>query len=199
VLFEDAFDKSKLGEGWSWVYEDKPNWKMDNGKLQIHATGGSSFMAEHNGKNYLLRTPPPLTEGEVSFELYVENKPAAQWEHAGLYWFFDDDHYVILNKESVHGKPTLLFMIERDGKPVTSFPDIAYESEGVWMRFRVTGTRITGEYRATPNDKWTTLGSGELPVKGEGKVGLHAGYTPKTELDRWASFSHFKISKITKE
>ncbi len=48
VLFEDQF-KDKLGDGWSWLYEDKENWRVEGGKLQIRATGGASFMKEHDG------------------------------------------------------------------------------------------------------------------------------------------------------
>lgn len=70
VLIEDQFD-GKLGDGWSWLYEDKENWRIEGGKLQIRATGGASFMKEHDGRNYLLRTPPDVKTGELSVEAYV--------------------------------------------------------------------------------------------------------------------------------
>ena len=50
-----------------------------------------------------------------------------------------------------------------------------------------------------PTDPWREVGDGELPVKGPPTVGFHAGYAPKTELNRWASFSHFKIAELGKE
>lgn len=200
VLFEDHFD-GKLGEGWSWVYEDKDNWRIHDGKLQIRATGGSSFMKEHDGRNYLLRTPPASKTGEIAIEVYVENKPTEHWEHAGLLWFYDDDHYVILNKEHVWeaGVVNVLFMVEKDGKPVGSGPEIHYKGEGVWLRFRVAGTHIVGEYRATAAEPWHEVGAGELPEKGPPLVGVHAGYSPKKDLERWSSFSHFKITEVEKE
>jgi hypothetical protein len=200
VLFEDQFN-GKLGDGWSWVYEDKENWRIEGGKLQIRATGGSSFRQEHNGKNYLLRTPPDVKTGELSVEAYIENKPTEQWEHAGLYWFYDDDHYVILNKErnNYEHRTSIMFGVEKDGKGGPSFPDPTYEAEGVWLRFRVKGTHIVGEYRATPTDPWREVGHGELPVNGPPRVGFHAGYAPKKDLNRWASFSHFKMAELAKE
>ena len=39
-------------------------------------------------------------------------------------------------------------------------------------------------------------GSRELPIHGESKIGLHGGYAPKKETERWASFSHFRILQI---
>jgi hypothetical protein len=201
VLFEDQFN-GKLGDGWSWVYEDKENWRIEGGKLQIRATGGSNFMKEHDGKNYLLRTPPDVKAGELSVEAFIENKPTEQWEHAGLMWYYDDDHYVILNKErnNYGHKTSIMFGVEKDGKIVSpSFPDPAYEAEGVWLRFRVNGQHIVGECRAVPSDPWREVGHGELPVKGPPMVGLHAGYSPRKELNRWSSFSHFKIAELAKE
>ena len=207
VLFEDQF-KDKLGDGWSWVYEDKENWRIEGGKLQIRATGGSSFMKEHNGKNYLLRTPPDVKSGELLVEVYIEIKPTEQWEHAGLMWFYDDDHYVILNKERNNYSHTtsIMFGVEKDGKIVPpegkagpSVPETPYDAEGVWLRFRVNGKHIVGEYRTLPTNPWREAGSGELPEKGPPTVGLHAGYAPKKELNRWASFSHFKIAELAKE
>ena len=64
---------------------------------------------------------------------------------------------------------------------------------------RVNGTYIVGEYRATPTDPWHEVANGELPEKGPPTVGFHAGYAPKKELNRWASFSHFKIAELAKE
>jgi hypothetical protein len=200
ILFEDHFN-GKLGDGWFWVHEDKENWRIEGGKLQIRATGGSSFREDHDGKNYLLRTPPDVKDGELSIEAYVENKPTDQWEYAGLYWFYDDDHYVSLNKErnNYGHRTSIMFGIEKDGKGVTSFPAPTYEAEGVWLRFRVKGTQIIGEYRAQSTDPWREVGHGELPVKGPPRVGFHAGRAPKKELNRWASFSHFKIADLVKE
>ena len=199
VLFEDQFN-GKLGDGWSWLYEDKENWRVEGGKLQIRATGGASFMKMHTGKNYLLRTPPDVKTGELSVEVYVENKPTAQYEHAGLMWFYDDDNFVVINKECFSGKASIICFVEKDSKPVPhKQTEILYEAEGVWMRFRVEGKHIVGEYRAAPTDPWREVGHGELPVKGPPTVGFHAGYAPKKELNRWASFSHFKIAELVKE
>jgi hypothetical protein len=198
VLFEERFD-GKLGQGWSWLYEDKENWRIAGGKLQIRATGGSSFMKDNNGKNYLLRTPPALKNGELIVEAFVENHPTSQYEHAGLNWFYDDDHYVILNKECFGAKAEILFMIEKDAKPITHFGGFPCETDGVWMRFRVSGTHISGEYRSTPADAWRACGDGELPVKGPPTVGVHAGYAPKKEVNRWTSFSHFRFLESTKQ
>jgi hypothetical protein len=100
VLFEDEF-AGKPGDGWSWVYEDPPNWKVVAGKLQIRPTGGSSWQKNRDGRNYLVRTPP-VVQG------------------------------------------------------------------------------------------------GELPVHGLARICLHAGYAPKNDPDRWATFSHFRVVRLEK-
>lgn len=114
-------------------------------------------------------------------------------------WFYDDDNFAVINKECFGGKASIIFFVEKDGIPSPKFPDIPYEAEGVWMRFRVNGKHIVGEYRAVPTDPWHEVGNGELPVKGPPTVGFHAGYAPKKDLNRWASLSHFKIAELAKE
>ena len=118
-------------------------------------------MKMHTGKNYLLRTPPDVKDGELSIEVYVENKPTAQYEHAGLMWFYDDDNFVVINKECFSGKPTVICFVEKDGIPVPKkeSPEILWDAEGIWMRFRVKGTHIVGECRPcrpTPGVKSAT-------------------------------------------
>ncbi len=197
VLFEDEF-AGKLGDGWSWVYEDPPNWRVVAGKFQIRPTGGSSWMKNRDGRNYLVRTPPEVQGGELAVEVFVENRPTQPYEHAGLMWYYDDDHYVTLNKEQIDGKPTVLWVVEKAGIPQPPFGDTPYQNDGIWLRLRVLGTQITGEYRTTAQEPWRTVGNRELPVHGPARICLHAGYAPKNDPDRWATFSHFRVVRLEK-
>jgi hypothetical protein len=195
VLFEDAF-QGKLAEGWEWVHEDPANWRIKDGKFQIRATGGSAWAGNTDGKNYLLRKLPEVTEGELAVEVYAENRPTAPFEHVGIWWYADDDNYVTLNKEQFTKEPKIIYVVERKGKGEPPYAEIPYAAEGVWLRLRFSGTKIIGQYRATPHDEWKTAGSRERPA-GVGRIGIKGGYAPKKETDRWASFSHFRIVQIT--
>lgn len=195
VLFEEKFQE-KLQSGWTWMYEEETNWRLVPGKLQIRATGGSPWQGKKNGKNYLLRKPPQVDAGALAVEVFVENRPTEPFEHAGLWWYYDDDHYVTLNKEQFGGRQEVLFVVEKEGKGRPPYGQIPFQGEGVWLRLRVSGMKIEGQYRATLDEEWKSAGSRELPVRGEPQIGLHGGYAPKKETDRWASFSHFRVLQI---
>jgi hypothetical protein len=197
VIFEDDF-AVKLGDGWSWVKEDPENWRIESGKLQIRPRGGSSWAGSTDGKNYLVRKPPEVKGGELVIEVFAEIKPTQPFEHAGLMWYYDDDNYVTINKELFGGKNEVLFVIEkaRAGRP--PYGEISYKPDGIWLRLRIAGSKVIGEYRATPEDQWQAAGSRELEFEGEPRICLHAGYSPKNDPDRWASFSHFRILQVEK-
>ena len=159
VLFEDEF-AGKLGDGWSWVYEDPPNWRVVAGKFQIRPTGGSSWMKNRDGRNYLVRTPPEVQGGELAVEVFVENRPTQPYEHAGLMWYYDDDHYVTLNKEQIDGKPTVLWVVEKAGIPQPPFGDTPYQNDGIWLRS--AGARHP-DHRRVPYDGAGTVAHGRQP------------------------------------
>src|SRR5262249_15203057 len=103
------------------------------------------------------------------------------------------------NKEMFGGKQEVLFVVEKDGKGRPPYGQIPYEGEGIWLRLRVAGKTITGEYRATRDDAWKIAGSRELLVHGQPFIGLHGGYAPKKDAERWASFSHFRVLRLKAE
>ena len=143
-----------------------------------------------------MRQPPEVKEGELAIEIFAENKPTNAFEHVGLWWYYDDDNYVTLNKEQFGGRQEVLFVVEKEGKGQPPYGQIPYAGEGIWLRLVVSGGKITGQYRATPQDDWQTAGSRDLPAQGEPQIGLHGGYAPKKELERWVSFSGFRVLKV---
>jgi regulation of enolase protein 1 (concanavalin A-like superfamily) len=198
VLFEENFQE-KLGDGWSWLYEDPAAWRIEGGKLQIQPTGGSPWEGSRDGKNYLLRKPPEPQAGDLAVEVLVEHRPTQPFEHAGIMWYYDDDNYVTLNKESFGGKQVALFVVEKDGKGQPPYGEIPYQDEAIWLRLRVSAKTITGQFRASTKEEWRTAGSRALQFQGKPSIVMHAGYGPKNDKDRRVSLSRFKILRIVNE
>ena len=79
---------------------------------------------------------PEVQGGELAVEVFVENRPTQAVQHAGLMWYYDDDHYVTLNKEQIDGKPTVLWVVEKAGIPQPPFGDTPYQNDGIWLPHR---------------------------------------------------------------
>ena len=170
------------------------------GKLVVSPVGGSWWRQNRTSKNDLVRDAPKVENGDIAVEVFVENHPDQPYEHAGVMWFYDEDNYVTLNKEFFRDKEGLMFVVERNGAPDPPSGEVAYDREGIWLRLRLSGTRLTGQYRASDKDEWQEAGSHELPGSGPARIGLHAGYGTRKdkEAPHPASFSRFRILQITK-
>src|SRR5688572_27774970 len=57
VLFEDRF-RQQLAEGWTWVREDRADWKLADDALQVRLTPGNLWEKENTARNLLLRDAP---------------------------------------------------------------------------------------------------------------------------------------------
>ena len=177
VLFHEPFD-GRLSDGWAWVREEPKDWKIDPGSLVVRTSTGSLWEKQNNNHNLLLRTPPDAKGAGLAVEVLVENEPTNGFEHAGLVWYYDDDNYVMLNKEKLGGT-TVQLVSETDAKPKVGFAEKAYDGKTVWLRLEVSGGKAVGRFRATDKDDWQTLGQCDLPVKGDPRVGLITGYAAK--------------------
>lgn len=198
LLFEEPF-QDKLQGGWSWEDEDRAAWSIAGGKLSIWPTGGSWWRQNNNGKNHLIRAVPKPSAGEVAVEVFVENQPDQPYEHAGLVVFHDHDNYIAFNKEFIHNRRIVLWVVERAGAPEAPSAEIPYAQDGTWLRLRIAGTKITGQYRASGKDAWQTAGSHQLPGSGEPRIALHAGYSTRKDPNRRAHFSQFRILQVGNE
>jgi regulation of enolase protein 1 (concanavalin A-like superfamily) len=187
VLFEDRFD-GKLADGWSWVREDKDDWRLDGGALRIRATPGNLWEGENTARNILLRPPPKDVESFVA-EVAVTHAPVAFAEQAGLLWYADDDNYVKLVKEFYDGKTWVVLAAERAGK--AQYKESPCPAETVTFRLAVSGDGVVGQYRPEGAGDWTTVG--QFPFKAAGaKIGLNAHHAPAGS-PRWAVFRNFRI------
>jgi len=190
VLFDKEFT-SPLSAGWHWIREDPKSWKVENGKLLLRSLPGYVYTArDNNARNILLRKAP-VTSHVLILEVFMENQPKTLWEHAGLYFYYDDDNYVCLLKEQVREEVQVRMLNEKDAEP-THAGEPRYDAEGVWLRLVINGDKATGYYRQTDKEEWRGMGQVDLPSKGEPQVGLNAGGGPEN-AERWVRFSHFRI------
>lgn len=103
-----------------------------------------------------------------------------------------------LNKEHFHGRSAVIFVVERGGAGEPPYGETAVDEEGLWLRLGVADRWIVGQFRATPQEAWRTVGSRELPAAGPARIGLHGGYAPRQEQDRSASFSQFRMVQLSR-
>ena len=54
VLFQDAF-AGKLGDGWTWVREEKSAWRVLDKGLEVRVLPGNLWGRANNARNVLVR------------------------------------------------------------------------------------------------------------------------------------------------
>jgi regulation of enolase protein 1 (concanavalin A-like superfamily) len=190
VVFTEPFAE-KLAKGWSWVREDAKAWRIDKGVLVIKTSTGGLWQKDNNNRNILLRALPETKE-RIAVEVLLENEPTNAFEHAGLVWYGDDDHYVKLLREKVGAKVIVQMVAETDGKPKVGFAEKPFEPKTVWLRMELAAGKAKGLFRATEKDDWQVLGQCDLPMKDSPRIGLVTGYAPKAP-EHEARFSKFRI------
>jgi regulation of enolase protein 1 (concanavalin A-like superfamily) len=189
VMFAENFS-SPLDAEWTWIREEPEGWKVEEGRLLLQVLPGYLYKESNNAQNVLLRKAPP-TSKVLILEVFLENQPQILYEHAGLYWYYDDDNYVCLLKEQMGKEVRLRIVREKDANGDIS-GETQYDAEGVWFRLVIAGDKATGYYRQTDNESWQKMGRVDLPTKGKAKAGLNAGGGSQ-DAERWARFSHFRI------
>ncbi len=182
VVFEDRFE-GKLGEGSSWLREDKPGWRIREGGLEIRVQPGKAGTV----KNALVRDVPERGRGKWMFEVSVTNlsQPIQQYEQAGMTWYRDGKPVFKLVKELVDGKTVIV-----PGKiPITE--------KTVRLRLTVQGERYVAEFRPEGEEKWRQAATGTLPAAGKGKdqISLQC-YDGPPGAEHWMRFSDFRILRI---
>ena len=194
VLFSESFG-NKLDKDWSWVREEPKAWHLENHSLVLLTQPGYLHAHMNDAKNVLVHPVPESGGGPVAVEVWMENDPKVQFEHGGVLWYYDDDNYAGLFKESLEGKAKLQMVLEKEAKP--SFVVKEYNSTGVWLRLVVADGKVTAQFRETENENWTTVGEKPLPGTGPAKGGMIAGGAPKNP-ERLTTFKNFRILQLPK-
>jgi len=182
VVFEDRFE-GKLAQGWTWLREDKPAWRIRADGLEIRVQPGKAGTV----KNALIRDIPDRTRGKWIFEVNVTNvsEPIQQYEQAGMTWYHD-------------GKPIFKLVKERvDGKTVIVPGKIPISEKTVRLRLTVEGDHYSAEFRPQGRDEWRQTATGTLPPAGKGKdqISLQC-YDGPPDAEHWMRFDDFRILRL---
>ncbi len=182
VLFEDSFDK-KLGDGWTWLREDKDTWRVKDGALEICVEPGKA----HNVKNALLRKSPDRSKKKFAVEVTVAftSDPTEQWEQAGITWYHANKPVFKLVHERIDGD---LWIIPGK-KPAPK--------KTVQLRLIVDGKKWTAQFREDLKAEFQTVAEGELPPPGNDMISLQC-YNGPTEGKHWFQFDNFRILELDK-
>ncbi len=185
VVFEDRLE-GKLAQGWTWLREDKPAWRIRADGLEIRVQPGKAGTV----KNALIRDIPERSRGKWIFEVSVTNvsEPIQQYEQAGMTWYHD-------------GKPLFKLVKERvDGKTVIVPGKIPISEKTVRLRLTVDGGRYSAEFRPQGQDQWRQAATGTLPPAGKGKdqISLQC-YDGPPDAEHWMRFNDFRILHLTED
>ncbi|MBP9903742.1 MAG: hypothetical protein V9H26_03225 [Verrucomicrobiota bacterium] len=194
VVFQDEFI-GNLGEGWSWLREDRKGWRVTPHGLEVRIQPGNMWGSANNAKNVLLRTVTVPVQGKLEISVGLTNQPTAQFEQVDLVWYYDDSHMVKLGQELVDGKLSLVMGREEADKTRT-IAIIPLNAFAVRVRFLVSGHRIHGQFRTPASEVWQTAGECDLPTHGLPKVSLQC-YQGPADAEHWARLTEFRIRRLS--
>ena len=199
-VIQDTLDKSPQPP-WEWLREDRENWRVEDDKLQIKAQRGTLWKADRNdAKNLLIRPWPAEAAGEDSvIAVTVRFAPEQGGEQAGVMFYFGDDDYVKLVRESLEGKRWIVMGREEKGagKQVARQ---AVESDEVTLYLARHGDKIEGLYSTPGHAELTAIGNCTLPsppaAEAVLKFGVFAHGGPAPAEARWATFSKLTVTSL---
>jgi hypothetical protein len=180
VLFEETFD-GKLGDGWTWLRENKDAWRIREQGLEICVEPGVAPTV----KNALVRKAPDRAKVKFAVEVTITftAAPTRQYEQGGITWYHE-------------GKPVFKLVHERiDGKTWIIPGKKPAPGKTVQLRLVVDGRRWTAQYREDPKGKFQTAGSGELPPPGHDQVSIQC-YNGPPDAEHWIRFDNFRIVEL---
>ena len=187
--YKADFSKA-LDKGWSFVREDKAEWRLKEGNLQLLAQP-SNIWGKRNNKteNFLLRAlPGPKSTVEVT----VHFNPRKEYEQAGLMLYLDDDNYIKFDRE-LYGGQSCTLVLESKAKPKV-VKKIPFREGPLRLRLEIAAGKVKAMVKAPGGKEWTTHGETTLPGSHDKvKVGLFALLGDKKK-PRWATFSDFVLT-----
>ena len=181
VLFQDSFEK-KLGDGWTWLRENKDTWRIKDGALEIQVEPGVA----HNVKNALLRKSPDRSKKKFAVEVTVTftSDPTRQYEQAGITWYHDKKPVFKLVHERIDGD--LWIIPGRKPAPKRT----------VQLRLVVDGRKWTAQFREDLKGEFQTAAEGQLPPPGDDQISLQC-YNGPTDGQHWIRFDDFRIVELS--
>ncbi len=181
---------SGLDDGWSFVREDKTQWRLKDGNIELLAQPTNIWGKKNNKtKNFLLRDFP----GEAfTVEVTVEFNPRKEYEQAGLMIYLDDDNYIKFDRELFAGQSCTL-VLESGAQPKV-IKKIAFREGPLRLRLEISGDKVKAMVKAPESKQWTAHGETQLPGSADKlKVGLFA-LLGDAKAPRWARFKDFVMA-----
>jgi cytochrome c len=189
AVYKADFSK-ELDKGWSFVREDKKDWRLKDGKLQMLAQP-SNIWGKSNNKteNFLLRDLPGP---KCTVEVIVDFDPKKLYEQAGLMLYVDDDNYIKFDRELLK-KPSCTLVLERNAKP-KAVKMIPLDPGPLHLRLEITDGKVKAMVKSPDAKEWTQHGETVLPGPVDKmKVGLFT-IMGDAKAPRWATFSEFVLT-----
>jgi len=187
--FKADFSKT-LDKGWSFVREDKADWRLKDGNLQLLAQPTNIWgKANNKTENFLLRALPGP---KFTVEVTVDFNPRKEYEQAGLMLYVDDDNYVKFDRELFKGQSCTL-VLESKAKPKV-VKKIPFREGPLRLRLEIADGKVKAMVKAPDGKEWTAHGETTLPGSNDKvKVGLFA-LLGDAKAPRWATFSDFVLT-----
>jgi regulation of enolase protein 1 (concanavalin A-like superfamily) len=184
-----------LDDGWSFVREDKTEWRLKDGNLELLAQPTNIWAQQNDGtENFLLRALPA---GPSTVEVTLDFDPRKEYEQAGLMIYLDDDNYIKFDRELYDG-PSCTLVLESDAKPDV-VKKIPFREGPLRLRLEIADGTVKGMVKAPGDKDWTPHGETTLPGSANPlRVGLFALLGDAT-APRWARFKDFAITSGAKE
>ncbi len=188
--YKADFSKA-LDKGWSFVREDKADWRLKDGKLQLLAQPSNIWGKKNNKtENFLLRALPGP---KAAVEVTVDFNPRKEYEQAGLMIYLDDDNYIKFDRE-LYGGQSCTLVLESKAKPKV-VKKIPFREGPLRLRLEISDGKVKAMVKAPGGKGWTAHGETTLPGDSEEvKVGLFA-LLGDAKKPRWATFSDFELSE----
>ncbi len=181
VLFEDTFDE-QLGDGWTWIREDKDTWRIEDKALEIRVEPGDA----NTVKNALVRQAPDRSKQKFAVEVTITftSDPTKQYEQGGITWYHDD-------------KPVFKLVHERIDGDLWIIPGRQPARERtVQLRLIVDGENWTAQFREDLQGEFRTAEQGKLPPPGKDMISLQC-YQGPPDATHWLRFDDFRIVALT--
>ena len=183
LLFAEPFD-GKLADGWTWLREDKADWRIADGALEIRARPGDA----NSVRNALLRPLPEADGAGLAIEVTVVFAAdlTQQFEQAGITWYAD-------------GAPVFKLVHERiDGDYYIIPGRVPAKAKTVRLRLEVKDKKYTAKFREEGAEAYQVAAEGDIAPGKENQISIQTYHGP-ADADHWMQFREFKILKTPTE
>ena len=154
VAYKADFSQA-LDKGWSFVREDKADWRLKDGKLQLLAQPSNIWGKKNNKtENFLLRALPGP---KAAVEVTVDFNPRKEYEQAGLMIYLDDDNYIKFDRE-LYGGQSCTLVLESKAKPKV-VKKIPFREGPLRRRIEISDGKGKAMVKAPGGKGWTESGA----------------------------------------